>query len=173
MPHMQYQETDPGSPSLATKAFECVFTAATQQVKVSDFCTLDCHLPFDQAVIRLKEFDILIIPGGETAGIIKTKAQPLQLTKAFSDLQMKYPNKERTLMSIGTGLAKLLYEEPAPGFHRRFRDDPELEALQLSKLGLFRSCDSRTEIRIVSYQTRLWLLGLIGFVSRTIPEHAD
>ena len=74
-------------------------------------------------------------------------------------------------------LAKLLYEEPAPGFHRRFRDDPELEALQLSKLGLFRSCDnlysSRTEIRIVSYQTRLWLLGLIGFVSRTIPEHAD
>jgi hypothetical protein len=110
VPHIQYQETDPAILSLATKAFECVFTAATQQVKVSDFCTLDCHLPFDEAIIRLKEFDILIIPGGETADIIKTKAQPLQLIKAFSDLQMKYPNKERTLMSVGTGSLLLAHQ---------------------------------------------------------------
>lgn len=103
-------ETDPAIPLPATKAFECVFTAATQQVKVSDFCTLDCHLPFDQAVIRLKEFDILIIPGGETAEIITTKSQPLQLIKAFADLQIKYPNKERTLMSVGTGSLLLAHQ---------------------------------------------------------------
>jgi hypothetical protein len=45
----------------------------------------------------------LIIPGGESAQTPKTATQPLQIIKAFSDLQMKYPMKERTLMAINTG----------------------------------------------------------------------
>jgi putative intracellular protease/amidase len=60
-------------------------------------------MPFEEAHKRLSEFDILIVPGGETDEIIKTKAQPLQLVKAYADVQMKNPHKERTLMSIGTG----------------------------------------------------------------------
>lgn len=60
-------------------------------------------MPFEEAHKRLAEFDILIVPGGETDEIIKTKAQPLQLVKAYADVQMKNPHKERTLMSIGTG----------------------------------------------------------------------
>jgi hypothetical protein len=60
-------------------------------------------MPWEEAHKRLSEFDILIIPGGETDEIIKTKAQPLQLAKAYADVQMKNPHKERTLMAIGTG----------------------------------------------------------------------
>lgn len=60
-------------------------------------------MPFDEAIKRLSDFDVLIIPGGETDEIIRTKAQPLQLIKAFSDVQMKNPHRERTLMSVGTG----------------------------------------------------------------------
>jgi putative intracellular protease/amidase len=52
---------------------------------------------------RLAEFDILIVPGGGTEAIIKNKSEPLGIIKAFSDLQKKHPEKERTLMSICTG----------------------------------------------------------------------
>jgi DJ-1/PfpI family len=67
-------------------------------------------MPFEEAHRRLAEFDILVIPGGETADILKTKAQPLQLIKAFSDVQIKNPHKERTLMSIGTGSLFLAHQ---------------------------------------------------------------
>lgn len=67
-------------------------------------------MPFEEAQKRLTEFDILIIPGGETAEILKSKAQPLQLIKGFADLQIKYPQKERTLMSVGTGSLLLAHQ---------------------------------------------------------------
>lgn len=52
---------------------------------------------------RLTEIDVLVIPGGGTEGVLKSKGQPLQLIKAFAELQKKNPAKERTLMSVCTG----------------------------------------------------------------------
>jgi hypothetical protein len=60
-------------------------------------------MDFKEAYTRLSEFDILIIPGGGTEPILKAKSEPLGLIKAFSDLQKKYPEKERTVLSICTG----------------------------------------------------------------------
>ncbi len=60
-------------------------------------------MEYKEAYKRLSEFDILIVPGGGVEPIIKDKAEPLGLIRAFSDLQKKYPEKERTLMSICTG----------------------------------------------------------------------
>jgi hypothetical protein len=53
---------------------------------------------------HLRDFDILIVPGGDVETIIKNKVQPqpLKIIKAFSDVQQKYPDKERTLMAVGT-----------------------------------------------------------------------
>lgn len=67
-------------------------------------------MPYEQAHKSLSQFDILIIPGGEYADIIKNKAQPLQLIKAFADLQLKDPHKERTLMTVSTGSMFLAHQ---------------------------------------------------------------
>ena len=60
-------------------------------------------MTFDEAMKRLPEIDILLIPGGITDQILKTKSQPLPLIKQFAEVQKKNPNRERTLMSICTG----------------------------------------------------------------------
>jgi putative intracellular protease/amidase len=58
---------------------------------------------YKEAVERLKDFDILVVLGGNTQEIIDKKAQPLQIISAFSELQKADPGRERTLMSICTG----------------------------------------------------------------------
>lgn len=63
-------------------------------------------LSYEEATKNLKDYDVMIIPGTPGNGyaeLIKTKAQPLPLIKAYSDLQQKDPYKERTLLSISTG----------------------------------------------------------------------
>lgn len=61
-------------------------------------------MDYEDAHESLKEYDVLIIPGG--AGIdnvLKQESEPLQLITAFAKLQETDPSKERTLLSIGTG----------------------------------------------------------------------
>jgi hypothetical protein len=60
-------------------------------------------LNYKEAYAQLPQYDILIIPGGGSDQILKTKSEPLGIIKAFSDLQKKDPNRERTLLSICTG----------------------------------------------------------------------
>ena len=52
---------------------------------------------------RLPDIDLLVVPGGGTDAILKSKKQPLPMIKAFAELQKKNPNRERTLMSVCTG----------------------------------------------------------------------
>ena len=60
-------------------------------------------MTYKEAYTRLSDFDVLVVPGGKTEPILKSKAEPLGLIQAYSDLQKKYPEKERTLLSICTG----------------------------------------------------------------------
>jgi hypothetical protein len=52
---------------------------------------------------NIEDYDILIIPGGGSADVLKANSEPLPLIKAFAELQRKDPSKERTLMSVCTG----------------------------------------------------------------------
>lgn len=52
---------------------------------------------------HLAEIDVLVIPGGGTEAVLKSKSQPLTLIKAFAELQKRNPSRERTLMSVCTG----------------------------------------------------------------------
>lgn len=52
---------------------------------------------------RLPEIDVLVVPGGNHEGVIKSKGQPLTIIKAFAELQKKNPARERSLMSVCTG----------------------------------------------------------------------
>ena len=65
--------------------------------------SLRAHITYEEAMKRLGEIDILVIPGGGTDKLLKTKDQPFSIIKAFTELQKKNPAKERTLMSVCTG----------------------------------------------------------------------
>ncbi|EON64554.1 hypothetical protein W97_03787 [Coniosporium apollinis CBS 100218] len=87
----------------ATKAFQCSTVAAKEYITSSQGCTFKAHMDFEEAHDRLDEFDVLVIPGGGTAEVLKTKAEPLDLITAFTELQQKDPSRERTLFSVCTG----------------------------------------------------------------------
>ncbi|KAG7008346.1 hypothetical protein G7Y79_00006g019660 [Physcia stellaris] len=92
-----------------TKAFEHTICASTPGVSSSSNLTIKADINYADAHDDLKEYDVLIIPGGAPKGIdsiINDSAQttePIPLLKAFCKLQTTDPSKERTLMSIGTG----------------------------------------------------------------------
>lgn len=87
----------------ATKAFEVSFAALAEHTVSAQGASFRAHMDYQEAYTRLSEFDVLIIPGGGSEAILKAKSEPLGLIKAYSDLQKKYPEKERTLLSICTG----------------------------------------------------------------------
>lgn len=86
-----------------TKAFKCLFAATEEHTVAAQGCSFRAHIDFKEAHRRLKEFDVVIIPGGGTTEVLKAKSEPLGLIKAFADLQKKDSVRERTLMSICTG----------------------------------------------------------------------
>jgi transcriptional regulator GlxA family with amidase domain len=52
---------------------------------------------------RLEEFDVLVVPGGNTDGVLKADAQPIPLIQAYAKLQEDDPSHERTILSVCTG----------------------------------------------------------------------
>ena len=49
-------------------------------------CTFRAHINYKEAHKRLKEFDVLVIPGGGTPGVLKNNAEPLQLITAYVEM---------------------------------------------------------------------------------------
>jgi putative intracellular protease/amidase len=89
---------------LGSKAFECTIAAASQGATSSSGLTIKADIDFEDAHDSLKNYDVLIIPGGNGTGdLLKRSVEPIQLIKEFAKLQQTDPSKERTLMSIGTG----------------------------------------------------------------------
>lgn len=68
---------------------------------------LGAQIGFEEAHKRLKEFDVLIIPGGSVFKIMKEESEPLNLIKAYADLQATDPTRERTLLGVDS--AALLF----------------------------------------------------------------
>ena len=87
-----------------SKAFECTIAAASQGVTSSSGLTVKADIDYEDAHESLTDYDVLIIPGGSGIDdVIKKQSEPLEIIKAFAELQKKDPSKERTVMSIGTG----------------------------------------------------------------------
>lgn len=86
----------------STTAFECTYVSNTPEVVSEQGVIFKSDASFEEIHSELKDFDILIVPGGDHDSVLKAKSQPLQIIKAFSDVQQKYPDKERTIMAIGT-----------------------------------------------------------------------
>lgn len=92
------------SVGLATSAF-VIHTAAENDSKVTSAqgIIMKPDMDFEEALDRLDEFGVVIVPGGGTEPILKANAEPLNLIKKFAELQENDPSKERTLMSVCTG----------------------------------------------------------------------
>lgn len=94
----QHDRRDP-----ETKAFRTILAGDDEYVTSAQGATVKTHFSYTDAMTRLNEIDILVIVGGESEKVIKTKSQPLTLIKAFTEQQKKNPARERTLMSVCTG----------------------------------------------------------------------
>ncbi|CZT21979.1 uncharacterized protein RCC_07848 [Ramularia collo-cygni] len=92
---------DPQNPE--TKAFRTIFAGLQEHVVTAQGASFRAHLTYDEAMKRLSEIDVLVVPGGSHDTVIKAKSQPLQIIKAFAALQLKNPARERSLVSICTG----------------------------------------------------------------------
>ena len=86
-----------------TQAFRVLFAAAEEHTVTSQGASLRAHMTYDEAMKRLPEIDVLVIPGGAHEKVLKEKGQPLNIIKAYAELQKKSPHRERTLMSVCTG----------------------------------------------------------------------
>lgn len=83
-------------------AFEPTVTAVTEHVTSGHKCIFRRHIPIEVAYSRLAEFDILVIPGGSTPGVLNGNMEPLDLIRAWCALG-KEEGRTRTLFSICTG----------------------------------------------------------------------
>lgn len=88
----------------STKAFKCIFAGPSELVEAHQGCSFRSHIDYAEAHKRLKEVEVLVVPGGRgTDAVLNGNAEPIKLIKAFGDLQKKDPARERTLLSICTG----------------------------------------------------------------------
>jgi len=87
----------------STKAFECTLAGAESKVLSEAGVLIDAHVTFKEAHENLEDYDVLVVLGGNTEAVLKDKAEPLELIKAFAELQKADPSHERTVLSICTG----------------------------------------------------------------------
>jgi len=92
------------------KAFDCEFVGPGETIIASSGSSFRSHLTYTEAYKQLKEYDVLVVSGGNYDEILKNKSEPLGLIRAFADLQEHNSAKERTILSVDTGslfLAKM------------------------------------------------------------------
>ncbi|KAF2476615.1 class I glutamine amidotransferase-like protein [Lindgomyces ingoldianus] len=87
-----------------TKAFECQFVGPSAAMTSTHGLTVKADMDYEDANDEIEDFDVIIVPGGEgVQDVLKNKTEPLNLLKAFVEIQEKNPAKERTILAICTG----------------------------------------------------------------------
>lgn len=128
------------------KAFDCEFVGPGEHVMSASGTSFRSHLTYKDAYKQLKEYDLLVVSGGNFEEIIKSKEEPLGLIRAFADLQEHNSGKERTILSIDTGSILLAHEGILQGLaattHPTYYINLELTAQESAQKDL----DTRTEV---------------------------
>ncbi|KAI1187204.1 class I glutamine amidotransferase-like protein [Nemania serpens] len=86
-----------------TKAFECTIAGPEPKVMSEQRVVIGSQIDYKEAHERLSDFDVLVVVGGNSEGVLKGKSEPLSIISAFAELQKNNSSRERTLMSISTG----------------------------------------------------------------------
>jgi transcriptional regulator GlxA family with amidase domain len=90
-----------GAPT--SKVFHHTITAGEEYTTTGQNLTLKRDIPLPKAYATLADYDILLIPGGGTPGVLSSKSEPLDLIQAFCSLPKRADGKIRILLSVCTG----------------------------------------------------------------------
>ncbi|CAK7206534.1 hypothetical protein SEUCBS139899_009330 [Sporothrix eucalyptigena] len=129
-----------------SKAFDITVAAAEPKVMSNQGVAIGSQISFKEAYERLEEFDILVIVGGNSANVIKEKAEPLGLIEQFSELQKKNPIQERTLLSVCTGSLFLAELGILAGLSATTHPDYITTFENLCSQAATRTLDERTDV---------------------------
>jgi transcriptional regulator GlxA family with amidase domain len=100
--HATYTTGVSWAPS-AKKVFTSTITAVQEFTTTDQTATIKRHIPIEEAYASLADYDVLVIPGGGSQGVLGGEREPLGLIKAFADLQKRGDGRVRTLLSVCTG----------------------------------------------------------------------
>lgn len=112
----------------------------------SSGASLRAHMSYKDAYSRLKEFDVLVVSGGGFEEIIKKKAEPLELIRAFADLQEHNSARERTIFSVDTGSLFLANQGILQGLSATTHPDQYIKLEILAQESAQKDLDTRTEV---------------------------
>lgn len=129
-----------------SKAFVPTFVSATEHTQSKAGASFRAHMDYKEAYTRLGEFDILVVPGGSVDGVLKNKAEPLGIIKAFSDLQKKHPERERTILSVCTGSLLLAQQGILSGLKATTHPDAYAKFEKLTSEVAQRDLSERTDV---------------------------
>ncbi|RYP77737.1 hypothetical protein DL770_007021 [Monosporascus sp. CRB-9-2] len=87
----------------ASRAFDCTIAGAESKILSDQGVVIDSQISFKEAHGRLNEFDVLVVVGGDSDHVLKSKSEPMPIITAFAELQKNNPTRERTLLSVCTG----------------------------------------------------------------------
>jgi len=85
------------------KVFQNTITAVTPHVDTDQNLTLSRHIPISEAYANLSDYDVLVIPGGGSLGVLNGKTEPLGLIAAFAGLKKREDGRTRYILSVCTG----------------------------------------------------------------------
>jgi putative intracellular protease/amidase len=91
------------SPPTPIRIFTSTITAVSELTTTNQNLTLQRHIDITTAYSTPAGYDILVIPGGGTPGVLEGKTEPLGLIKAFAGSRKREDGGIRTLMSVCRG----------------------------------------------------------------------
>lgn len=129
-----------------SKAFDITFAGTDEHVISSQGASFRAHISMKDAHKRLNEFDMLVVPGGGAEEILKNKSEPLELIRAFADLQESDPTRERTILSIDTGSLFLGSQGLLQGLAATTHPDYFIKLELICQESSQREMDARTDL---------------------------
>jgi len=109
-------------------------------------CSFRAHISYKEAHKRLKEFDVLVVPGGAVLDIISAKAEPLPLIEAFAEIQTHDPTRERTLLAVDTAALFLAQQGILQGLGATTHPDYIIKLEKLCQEAAARDMGERTDV---------------------------
>lgn len=104
------------------------------------------HISYKEAHKRLKEFDLLVVPGGKAMDILKGQAEPTKLVKAYSEVQAADPAKERTLLAVDTAALFLAQQGLLEGLGATIHPDYYIKLEKECQEAAARDMGERTDV---------------------------
>jgi transcriptional regulator GlxA family with amidase domain len=150
-----HNPSDPGQTLLShqrlltstdSKAFDITFTGEEAKVMTGAGAAIAAQLPIKDAYQQLRDYDVLVVPGGAVLNVLKKDAEPLGLIKAFAELQTKDPAKERTLLAIDTAALFLAKLGLLQGLGATTHPDYYIKMEKLCQEAAARDTEERTDV---------------------------